>query len=319
VTSARAATPAPPLVAAVVVSYHPDLVQISRLVRNVAPQVAELIVVDNGSPAGTVAALRELATADHVHLEALATNVGIAAAQNRGIEIARGLGATHVLLSDDDSDPGTDMVARLLAAITGAPEQDRVAAVGPVTVDPRTGSAPLVFTDQHAGPRRIAALPTEPGAQVDVAFLIASGCLIDLRALDDVGPMNEALFIDHVDLEWGVRARRAGWRLRVVVDAQLTHSLGDRTARVLWRSRDVHIQSPVRNYYMVRNTLWLVRSGLLPTRWRRGYLRWISRYVAYYLVAVAPRATRARLMARAVRDVIAHRMGPLDGPARPAA
>gem|GEM_PF-6014257 len=81
--------------------------------------------------------------------------------------------------------------------------------------------------------------------------------------------MDEALFIDHVDLEWGLRARRHGWHLGVAVGAVLGHSLGEDTRHVLWRSRDVHIQHPLRNYYTVRNTIWLVRTKE-PPRSRLG-------------------------------------------------
>lgn len=313
----------PVRVVAVVVSYQPDTAALDQLVSRLLPQVAALVVVDNGSDAATVAHLAALVdglvdepgdgpTRPEAQLVALGRNVGVGAAQNLGIDRARQVGATHVLLSDDDSLPAPDMVERLVAALTAAAPADRVAAVGPVTVDPRTGSAPLVFTDQGLAPRRIPHLPTRDGAQVDVAFLIASGCLVDLRALDDVGPMNADLFIDHVDLEWGVRARRAGWTLRVVVGARLEHALGDTTRQVPGRARAVHIQSPVRNYYTVRNTVHLIRTRFFHRAWRRGYRRWITRYIAYYLLAVPPRATRARLMARGLRDAWTGRLGPLD-------
>ena len=294
---------------AVVVTYHPDTDQVGRLVDALAPQVDDLLVMDNGSDADTLARLDQVL--DHRGtVVPLGDNLGIAAAQNRGIDRARADGATHVLLSDDDSGPAPDMVARLLAAL----DEDatgRLGAVGPVAVDARTPQAPLVFTDQGSGPRRIRDLPRTEGTVVDVAFLLASGCLIDLRVVDDIGGMDEDLFIDHVDLEWGLRARRHGWRVGVVVGARLEHQLGDATRRVLWRSRDVHIQHTVRNYYTVRNTLWLVRGRAMPTRWRFGYLAWISRYIVYYLALVPPRWTRARLMGRAVRDALRGRLGRL--------
>ncbi|MCL2850563.1 MAG: glycosyltransferase family 2 protein [Micrococcales bacterium] len=295
-------------VVAVVVTYHPGT-EVGHLLDALVPQVDGVVVVDNGSSAETVAAL-EVTLGPRGTLLALGENLGVAAAQNRGIDQARADGATHVLLFDDDSDPAPDMVARLLAALD-ADATGRLGAVGPVPVDPRTGEAPLVFTDQGSGPRRIPALPTTPGTVVEVAFLVASGCLVDLRVVDEVGAMDKALFIDHVDLEWGLRARRHGWRLGVVVGAVLTHSLGETTRRVLWRSRDVHIQHPLRNYYTVRNTIWLVRTKVMPPRWRLGYLAWITRYIVYYLLAVPPRRTRVPLMAAGLRDALRGRLGPL--------
>lgn len=299
-------------VVAVVVTYRPDDHALATLLLALRTQVDHVVVVDNGSPAGAVADVlaRALPAADLVEL---GRNLGIAAAQNRGIDAARAAGATHVLLSDQDSVPAADMVSRLLGALEAEADTPgpRLLAVGPVTVDERTGTAPLVFTAHRAGPRRAPELPTEDGALVDVPFLIASGTLVDLGPLDEVGLMDEGLFIDHVDLEWGMRARRAGFRLAVVVGARLSHALGDETRRVPWRSRHVHVQSVERNYYMVRNTVVLIRGDLLPAAWRRGYVRWLTRYVVFYLIAVAPRGRRARLMALGARDALRGRTGPL--------
>lgn len=301
-----------PLVVAVVVTYRPDPQALTALLDALAPQVGAVVVVDNGTggPEVTVPVER---LGDAGSLLVLGENLGIATAQNRGLAAARDSGATHVLLSDQDSVPAPDMVERLLTAI-GAPRPAGalpLAAVGPVTVDRRTGAAPLVFTAQRSGPRRAPELPTTDGALVEVPFLIASGTLIDVPALETVGPMSDALFIDHVDLEWGLRAARAGFALAAVVGAGLEHSLGDDTRRVPWRSRHVHVQAVERNYYMVRNTVALIRGGLLPGPWRRGYVRWITRYIGYYLLAVPPRGRRARLMARGLVDGLRGRGGAL--------
>jgi rhamnosyltransferase len=37
---------------------------------------------------------------------------------------------------------------------------------------------------------------------VEASFLIASGCLISLDVIKNVGYMDEGLFIDYVDVEW---------------------------------------------------------------------------------------------------------------------
>ncbi|GEL97659.1 glycosyltransferase family 2 protein [Cellulomonas terrae] len=309
----EARTPAPDRVTAVVVTYHPDVAALSELLDAVAPQVGMVVVVDNGSTPETLAALRTVVAAVDGEVVALGENLGIATAQNRGVERATAGGATAVLLLDQDSVPAPDMVAVLERALaTPAPDGRPVGAVGAVARDDRDGEPPFVYAAQRFGPRRVE-LPTEPGARVEVAFLIASGCLVDLRALESVGPMREDFFIDHVDLEWGVRARRAGWVLYAVVGADLRHELGDDPRPVPGRDRTVHVQSVGRNYYMTRNTLLLVRSSLLPTAWRWGYLWWISKYTVYYVLAVAPRRRRVPLLLRGLRDGALGRSGPMPG------
>lgn len=299
-------------VVAVVVTYRPDLTATSVLLRALAPQVARLVVVDNGSDPAQVVELRTEVDAVGGQLLDLPGNIGIAAAQNLGVERARSLDARYVLLSDQDSVPASDMVCRLVEGIERArAEHGPVAAVGPVTVDERNPGAALLFSDHRWGPRR-ATVPAVEGDLVPATFLIASGCLVDLAALGEIGEMNADWFIDHIDLEWGLRARRAGYGLFGVVGAQLEHSLGDRVQRIPGRERDVHIHSPGRNYYMARNTVLLVRSGLLPTAWRIGYLAWITKYSGFYVLAVTPRLRRARLLLRGLADGARGRTGALQ-------
>lgn len=303
--------PEPTGVVAVVVTYRPDVAATTVLLRALAPQVDRVVLVDNGSPPEAVDALRAEVASAGGELLPLGENRGIAAAQNAGLDRARALGATAVLLSDQDSVPAPDMVARLLAGLDRArAEHGRVAAVGPVTVDERNAGAALLFADTRWGPRR-ATVPAQDGALVPATFLIASGCLVDVAALDAVGAMNADWFIDHIDLEWGLRARRAGYGLYGVVGARLGHALGDRVQRIPGRERDVHIHSAVRNYYMARNTVLLIRSGLLRPAWRLGYAAWITKYTGFYVLAVAPRAARARLLLRGLADGLRGRTGPL--------
>ncbi|MFP3480127.1 glycosyltransferase family 2 protein, partial [Burkholderia sp. SIMBA_057] len=81
--------------------------------------------------------------------------------------------------------------------------------------------------------------------------------------------MNESFFIDHVDTEWCLRANAAGYALFGVCAARLDHELGDRIVR-LWaiRWRAVPVHSPVRMYYMFRNTIRLLAATPMCWTWR---------------------------------------------------
>jgi rhamnosyltransferase len=67
----------------------------------------------------------------------------------------------------------------------------------------------------------------------------------------------------------------------------------------------------VRNYYLARNTLLLVRGAGLPAGWRVGYLVWLAKYVAFNALFVAPRLRRLRYFGRALVDALAGRGGAL--------
>ena len=118
-----------PQVIAVVVTHRPDIRATARLLAALAPQVAHVVVVDNGSPAETVTALREALSTTTGELVSLAENVGIAAAQNVGITRARAGGATHILLSDQDSLPARATWWRSFSVAWRAPPLQGAASV----------------------------------------------------------------------------------------------------------------------------------------------------------------------------------------------
>ncbi|TRW43597.1 glycosyltransferase family 2 protein [Georgenia yuyongxinii] len=300
-----------PTVVAVVVTYRPDLALTVPLLRALADQCAHVVVVDNGSAQDARDGLAAVCAEVGAELLPLGHNAGIARAQNVGTDRARELGADLVLFSDQDSLPAPDMVSRLRDGWARAASRGvRVGAVGPVSSDTRSTTEQMVYVARRWGPRRARPEEAHDGL-VEAAFLIASGCLIDVAALDEVGGMNEAWFIDHVDLEWGLRARRAGLRLYAVPDAHLDHELGDRLTKLPGRAQEVHVHSPVRTYYLARNTVLLIRSGLMTPAWRLGYAVWLAKYVAFNALLAAPRRRRIALMARGLRDGVTGRTGPL--------
>ena len=300
-----------PTIAAIVVTYNPG--DVSGLLGALARQCAQVVVVDNGS--SNSADVQAACEAANVSFVGLGDNLGIAAAQNIGIDWARERGASHVLLMDHDSVPESDMVELLYAALE---KDEGLAAVGPLAAENREGADELVYVVREWKPGRASAEELDSEC-VDAAFLIASGSLIRMDALNEIGGMNEALFIDHVDLEWGLRARNAGWRLAVVPKARLWHELGDDVVMLPGRAQPIHVHSPIRNYYLTRNTLWLSRqSGLAPTKWRVRYMWWLAQYIGFNALVpdIAGKtdghrkmSERWRMLASGVRDGVRGRMG----------
>ena len=185
-------------IVAVLVTYRPDLSELKTAIAALAPQVAGIVAVDNGSGAATQAEIANLLDRPGVPVTTLfqPENRGLAQAQNAGAAAARNMGADAVLLMDQDSLPAPDMVAALRAGYVRR-KASRPAAIGPGYDEPHRG------TD--------AALPRE-GDVPEMPALIASGSLIPLAVLDEVGPFDESLFIDFVDTDWCFRARHAGFR-----------------------------------------------------------------------------------------------------------
>lgn len=297
-------------VACVVVTYNPDPARLRQLLDSVLPQVDDVQLIDNGSAGEALAWLNRLAE-PRLRLVRLGSNKGIAAAMNVGIAGARAAGCSHVLLLDHDSVPSPSMVDDLLRALASVQSDGRgVAAVGPRYLDERQDNPPPFI--------RVRGLRVErchcpsPDTIVEVDYLISSGSLIPAATLDAVGGMAEELFIDYVDIEWGLRARRLGFKSYGVCAAQMAHDLGD--APISFMGRRLPVHSPLRHYYHFRNAVWLYRSPDLPLHWKcaDGW-RLLLKY-GFYTLFGKPRIEHFRMMSRGILDGLRGRMGRIDSP-----
>lgn len=290
-------------VLAIVVTYNPDPARLAALLDSLAGQVDGTVLVDNGSRAD-IASFVAARRRDDEHVVALGANLGIAAAHNRGIAFARERGARYIILFDHDSRAEPDMIRTLVTAVEGrARKGETVAAVGPNLLDARLGRG------THFENRKDIA----PDGLVPVDHLISSGCLIPMAALDRVGPMREELFIDYVDIEWCLRAAAAGLRCYGAVSARMAHEFGE-PVNVLGRPMAAH--GPMRQYYLFRNSIWLLRQGWIPTRWRiRSGTRIVLR-LGFNALFARPRRDQWRMMWRGVRHGVQGRTGPGHDPAQ---
>jgi rhamnosyltransferase len=298
---------------AVIVTFSPDGERFERQAATLARQVAKAVVVDNGSTPQALARLRATcaARADHITLIELGENRGIAAAQNVGIGRALTAGAERILLMDHDSLPDDRMVARLEAALAALRATGlKVAAVGPRYLDARQDNPPPFIRVRGGRLHRLPCPSAETVNEVD--YLIASGSLIPREALEAVGMMNEALFIDYVDIEWGLRARGRGFLSYGVCGATMSHDLGEQPIVVLGRALPSH--SPMRHYYHFRNAAWLFRFGDVPREWKFVDCYRLGLRFGFYAIFAKPRPAHVRAMITGLRDGLRGRLGPAAGP-----
>lgn len=303
-------TPAPDRavdVCAVLVTHRPALAVLRQSLAALTPQVGAVVLVDNATPGS---GLRELCAGyARLQLLALAENGGLARAVNLGIERARSLpGVRHVLLMDQDSIADTDMVANLRAELERLAAHAGVAAVGPCFRDPREAVAAPFVQIRFPFNRKLRCRGECAAIRCD--FLISSGCLIPLAALDVVGDMDDALFIDNVDLDWCFRASAAGLALYGICAAKMRHHLGDRRRHVPGFPRGLVVHSPRRLYYMMRNRVLLYRRGHTPRRWIAQDLPRLLAKLLLFSLLVPPRLVNLRAMLAGLREGIAGRTTP---------
>ncbi|MFM2112302.1 MAG: hypothetical protein RLZZ271_962 [Pseudomonadota bacterium] len=291
-------------IATVVVTFNPRMDQLLPLLQTLLEQTQRVFVVDNASSSNWPQALPHVVS-EQIHLHTNPANLGIGAAQNIGITLAREWGATHVLLCDHDSLPASDMVSQLMAALQRLEAQgQRVAAVGPCYTDERQNNPPPFLRIRGL---RLQRQHPSTGEVVQVEYLIASGTLMPMPAINVVGGLNECLFLDYVDLEWGLRASHKGWHCYGVFAAHMLHRLGEEP--IVFRGKRYMVHSPLRHYYMVRNALWLYRQRGINWRWKViDFYRLVPR-IAFYSLMARPRAAHFAMMMRGLRDGLLGRMG----------
>jgi rhamnosyltransferase len=297
-------------VAAIVVLYHPKRDTLERLLRSITDQVAIIFVVDNTAEPTeeSVELIRRFEP--QAHYLPMGDNRGIASAQNTGIRAAIDADCSHVLLLDQDSVLPVGMVNRLRSGEEQLLRKHRqVAAVGPQFWDEKTGKAYPAVQLGYFRIRKIY-LNKESTEPVETDYLIASGSMLRISVLREVGLMREDLFIDWVDVEWGLRARSMGFRSYHIPDALMTHNVGDAVVSIL--GRDVHVHSDIRNYYMLRNALYLFRLKSMGWRWRITFAPRIPCYLLIYPFLSGNRRDNLRMIWRALIDGVSGRLGPIQ-------
>lgn len=267
---------------AIVVTYYPNYKTLKTLIETVIPQVDRVVIIDNATPE---LCAEDLQFSYSVELIVNSSNLGVATAYNQGVSIAQRNEASHIVLFDQDSCPATNMIDVLLHAWRQAKGEGlKVAALGPNYKDTKGMYQSPFVKIKGLG---LARVECNAGESVEVDHLISSGCLIDLETLRDIGPFEEQLFIDYVDTEWCLRARKKGYLLLGVGDADMQHSLGDNYLRFLHKRIPAH--SPVRHYYLLRNGAWLASQAWVGWRWRIiDCKRLIKIFIVFSLLSDSP-------------------------------
>ncbi len=295
------------VVAAIVVTYFPRLDGLLASIRSLISQVDYIFIVDNGS-----SMQKEIADAismlSTVTFEPLKINVGLGTAINMGVDFARCRGVSHVVLMDQDSLPRPEMVGVMMRHLLGDSVNQRVAAIGPCFIDANNGA---ISQHVHFETLRIGRIPCPENAPfVSTDFLITSGSLIPLHVLDDVGPMDETLFIDHVDTEWCLRARSKGYVLLGDCEALMEHDLGEYRKRIwFFRWREVPVHKAFRYYYIFRNSFLLYRRKYIPWAWIRIDLIRLIQIFGFTLLFGPDRLGKIAMMFRGVRDAFLGKSG----------
>lgn len=223
-------TPRVRVLAAIVNHGSANVPMTTRAAASVLEQAADVdlavVVLDSGSGADAVRELRS-SLDRRAEVRAIAVNRGYGAAANEAIKLARARGIDLVWVLNNDLLVEIGALASLVSALQA---DKTLAAVVPVTVS--DGSPAVVLgagvdlsmswaraRHRHEG-RDPSAIP-KGVERVDA--IEAAAALVRVAATASIGAFDERFFMYWEDTEWSVRARRAGWRLGVALDARVHH------------------------------------------------------------------------------------------------
>lgn len=276
-------------VAAIVVTYHPQEVLLARVLEALAFQVNTIYLIDNTPTqvANTQMLERlqrqhEMSSDSSLHLHFQGQNLGIATAQNIGIQLALQDHHQELIFFDQDSAPPDDLVQTLLQArhqleLNG----EQVGAIGPMVLDAKSQYCyPVIQSGQWLV--KSVRYPMTHLDPIECDCLISSGCLISRTALEQVGDMLDCLFIDWVDIEWCIRARRLGLANFVIPAGIMLHSIGDDYVRIGKRSINIH--SDIRHFYIIRNEVYLMLRGQFPLVWLISMAIKLPQHVIFFTI-----------------------------------
>jgi GT2 family glycosyltransferase len=235
-------------VAVVVVTYNrADL--LGRTLDGLAAQTYEpdaVIVVDNASEDHTRAVL-DAHRGLHLQRIHLPENTGGAGGFCAGVESAYDQGFDRIWLMDDDVVPAPDCLAVLMAqddAFVMAVREDthgRLVEKAATDFDltharsirAKRSTVETDFGDRHAMPER-----------VELHNIAFEGPLFRREVVDAIGLPDSSFFIFYDDVDFALRARRAGYRIWAVRDAVLVRQLD---------FSQQHDLAGWKGYYMYRN------------------------------------------------------------------
>ncbi len=287
---------------AVLVTFDPDIQTLTRCLDNLRLQVQKILIIDNLSQ--NIDKIKKTVDANKiVELIALEKNEGLGRAHNVGIDRAKEEGATHILLLDHDSIPREDMVPNMTAVLSDLTARDiKVAAVGARYLGSHLGNESYFVQFGWLKFRRV--FCSEHGKRyVHADFLISSGTLIPMSILEEIGGMDERLFIDHIDTDWFLRANSMGYQSYGACDACMEHDLGEQTYRIwLGRWRYLPKHKPFRYYYIFRNSILLYKKSYAPAKWMINDIFRLLFILIFYSLVSDSRLDLLKMISRGVAD-----------------
>jgi rhamnosyltransferase len=229
------------IVTAGIVTFNPDLRRLKENVSAIFSQVYKLIVYDNGSK-NADQIVKLLNDFDNIIFIPSSENKGIAYGLNRLVEASKSLAASWILLLDQDSVCKTDIIDTYLQYINIEQVKLITCKIQDRNFDYENNSSNQEYDF--------------------VDSCITSGSFINIETCIQLGMFDEQMFIDKVDTDYSIRLKESGYKQLRVNKNEILHEVGSNTKirHFLWKKVTIFNHSAFREYYIVRNAVYISRK-----------------------------------------------------------
>jgi GT2 family glycosyltransferase len=223
-----------------------------------------IVVVDNGSSDGSVAALRGVTQDHEFELIEAGSNLGYAGGNNLGIRYALDHSADFVLVLNNDTTVDPMLLDELVAAADRHPQSG---CFGPwiyyMHDRERLWFARAAWSSKSVsfswpGKDRLASELLAEATRTD--YVCGAALFFRADVVRQIGYLDERFFLVYEESDWCYRARRAGFECLTVPKARVWHKVG-----TSFGSED----SPLRTYFSMRNKLLWAEKNATRAEWFR--------------------------------------------------
>lgn len=286
--------------AILVVTFNPSISELIKNLNSYKDQCEKIFIIDNSDNLNLQELVKQLNLQfDNLHIHQFFENLGIAAAQNKGISLISSFGYDYLIEMDQDSSLPENYVNNLVNSynklkIEGSTQ---IAGIGPLAINIRSG-------DIYEGYKRNVGI-------FKVEHTLSSGLLVNLETFKKVGLKNEELFIDMVDWDWCWRASKLGFYTYIDSSIGLFHSMGNKHITIL--GFKIGVPTPLRHYYAFRNTLLLIKRDYPSTKWKFKSLFLLIGKAVFYPIILDQGLLRLKYMIYGLSDFLTNKTGKYNG------
>lgn len=238
------------------VNLKDDTIDLIKSIIKAGATPEQIILVDNGSSDGSVEAIKGI-YGRYIQILENQENIGFAAGNNQGFEVAYQSGAKWVLILNNDTLVAEDFFSQIEHVLTNNEDYAILAPAIYYYSDPEIlwnmGAfaipGTLLARNRYQGHPR----PDNMPKLLPVDYISGCAMLIRSEVYRDIKLFDPRFFIYWEDVDLCARARRAGFKIAVITNGKMWHKV----------SKTMHKDKPQQRYLYTRNMIFYSRKNAI--------------------------------------------------------